>query len=263
MLRGPFMTTGLPLQEHLGFRVHNVTMDEAVEYVAEAIASRRPTQILQVNFNNLLTARADPELRRIYASAQLLTADGKGLIFGGIVLGKPFREMVSGFLLMERLLQEARDPPWRIFFLGAAPEVLRDAVANAQRLYPNIVIAGSHHGYWKPDQEQQVVDLIAASQADILLVGMSTPLKERFIHRQYQPLGVPVCMGVGGSLDVLAGRARVAPLWLRRCGLEWTLRIFYEPRRMWRRYCFGIPRYAGLVASELVANRYRQASPSH
>jgi N-acetylglucosaminyldiphosphoundecaprenol N-acetyl-beta-D-mannosaminyltransferase len=253
------MTTVLPIQEHLGFRVHNVTMDEAVGYVAEAIASRRPTQVLQVNFNNLLTARADPELRRIYASAQLLTADGKGLVFGSIVLGKPFREMVSGFLLMERLLREVRDPPWRVFFLGATPDALRDAVANVERLYPNIGIAGSHHGYWTRDQERQIVDLIAASQADILFVGMSTPLKESFIHRHYQHLGVPICMGVGGSLDVLAGRARVAPLWLRRCGLEWTLRVFYEPRRMWRRYFFGIPQYVGLVVRKLASSPGRRA----
>ena len=101
--------------------------------------------------------------------------------------------------------------------------------------YRHVRVVGHHHGYFTPAEEPAVVAAIAAAQPDILLVGISSPEKERFLARWSGQLGVPVCHGVGGSFDILAGKVHRAPLAWQRLGLEWLYRVYQEPRRLWRR----------------------------
>ena len=97
-------------------------------------------------------------------------------------------------------------------------------------------MAGAHHGYFTEAEEDEVVDQIAASKADILFVAMGSPKKEYWLSKNLARFGVPFCMGVGGSFDVFAGRARRAPVWIQKAGMEWFYRFIQEPRRLWRRY---------------------------
>jgi N-acetylglucosaminyldiphosphoundecaprenol N-acetyl-beta-D-mannosaminyltransferase len=112
-------------------------------------------------------------------------------------------------------------------------------------------VAGARDGYWTEEEEQEVVDAIAAAQADVLLVAMSSPRKEEFLGRHLNTMGVPFAMGVGGSFDVVAGVTSRAPAWMQRAGLEWAHRLLQEPRRMWKRYLVGNTKFAVLVGREL------------
>jgi N-acetylglucosaminyldiphosphoundecaprenol N-acetyl-beta-D-mannosaminyltransferase len=105
-------------------------------------------------------------------------------------------------------------------------------------MHPDLPIAGYHHGYFW-DNEQRVVDEIASSGARLLFVAISSPRKEKFIHKWQRALGVQFVMGIGGALDVMAGRFSRAPVWMQDLGLEWFYRFAQEPRRLWRRYLIG------------------------
>jgi N-acetylglucosaminyldiphosphoundecaprenol N-acetyl-beta-D-mannosaminyltransferase len=148
------------------------------------------------------------------------------------------------------MLERGNALGYRIFCLGATPEVLTRALAIFGRDYPGVVIAGSHHGYFSAQEEAAVAEQISASNADILIVAMTSPRKEQFIARWGSRLGVTVCHGVGGSLDVVAGKVQRAPAAWQRLGLEWLYRVKQEPRRLWRRYLVTNTMFVGLVCAE-------------
>ncbi len=120
--------------------------------------------------------------------------------------------------------------------MGAKPEVVEKAVENLQKNYPGIRIAGYHDGYFDPDHAPQIAKAIQEAKPDCLFVGMSTPLKEQFLQKYIPEMDVPISLGVGGGIDILAGRYRWAPAWIRKLGLAWFYRLWCEPRRMWKRY---------------------------
>jgi N-acetylglucosaminyldiphosphoundecaprenol N-acetyl-beta-D-mannosaminyltransferase len=154
---------------------------------------------------------------------------------------------VAGIDLMERLLAVAEAEGWPVYFLGAKDDVLADFEAEARRRLPRLVVASRRNGYFRPDEEPAVAETVRASGARLLLVAISSPLKERFLARQLHRMGPLLAMGVGGSFDVWAGRASRAPLWMQRSGLEWFYRFVQEPRRMWRRYLVGNARFGWMV----------------
>jgi N-acetylglucosaminyldiphosphoundecaprenol N-acetyl-beta-D-mannosaminyltransferase len=102
--------------------------------------------------------------------------------------------------------------------------------------YPGLVVAGSHNGYFADEENDGIVSAVAASNADILFVAMGSPKKEYWMAQNVKNLNVPFCMGVGGSFDVIAGRAKRAPRWIQNIGMEWFYRYIQEPVRLWRRY---------------------------
>lgn len=242
---------GLVRREFLGVGMNDVTMAEAVELSLAAIDERVPIQVHQINVHNLLEARRNPELRSIYDAAELVGVDGKGIWFGAQLLGEPFRGTITGVALMEHLIEAANTRGDAVYFLGATEAVVTLAVGRIKERYPDLRVAGLHHGYWTQADETALVESIRASKADILFVGMSTPIKERFLSRYYRALEIPVCVSVGGSFDVFAGVTKRAPLWMQTVGLEWFFRLVQEPRRMWRRYLLGLPVYGALLAREL------------
>jgi N-acetylglucosaminyldiphosphoundecaprenol N-acetyl-beta-D-mannosaminyltransferase len=119
------------------------------------------------------------------------------------------------------------------------------ATKALQQRFPELRIAGSRDGYWKPEEENAVVAEINRSGAAVLLAALGQPKQELFLDRHRRRLKVKVAMGVGGSLEVLAGRVKRAPRWLRRLGLEWLGRLLQEPSR-WRRM-LGLPQFVYLV----------------
>jgi N-acetylglucosaminyldiphosphoundecaprenol N-acetyl-beta-D-mannosaminyltransferase len=135
------------------------------------------------------------------------------------------------------------------YFLGATPEVIERAVRNIQAAYPRLSIAGFHHGYFW-EREDAMVREIERSGAEMLFVGIGSPLKERFIDKWHTDLGVLFAMGVGGTFDVVAGKVKRAPVWMQKAGMEWLYRLMQEPRRMWRRYLTTNVTFAGMLCLE-------------
>jgi len=150
------------------------------------------------------------------------------------------------------MLRRGSTAGWRFYCLGATREVLEKVVERIGSDYPGAVVAGYRDGYFKDAEEEQVAAEIAAARADILLVAMTSPKKEKFLARWSETLGIPVCHGVGGSFDVMAGKVDRAPEAWQRLGLEWLYRVKQEPGRLWRRYLVTNTLFCGMLAREWV-----------
>ena len=226
--RGRFLLMGSPLDP--------VTMAEAVRMVQEAVHTRRPLRHVAMNAAKLVAMQDDHLLRESVETANLVTADGQSIVWASRLMGHILPERVTGIDLMEQVLVLAAHEGFRVFTLGAREDVVRDAVAILQDRHPGLNIVGAVDGYFTPEEEAEVVQRVATAAPDILFVALSTPKKEKFLAAHQDDLRIPFCMGVGGSLDVIAGRVRRAPRALQRLGLEWFFRLAQEPRRLWRRY---------------------------
>jgi len=245
----------LRVQRLLGVPIHAATMREVVGLVEESVASRRRLRIGVVNAAKIVRMDRDPLLFQDVASSDLVLADGMSVVWASRLLRAPLPERVAGIDLMLAILERGSARGWRVYCLGASEPVLEAATAEIGRRFPGVVIAGRHHGYFTESEEAEVALDIAASRADVLFVAMTSPRKERFLGRWAVQLPVPVCHGVGGSFDVLAGKVRRAPPAWQRLGLEWLYRVKQEPRRLWRRYLVTNTLFCDLVLSELVRGR--------
>ena len=236
----------------LGCDIDRLDMAETLDAVESIIASGRFTQHMAINAAKLVTMHADPRLRAIVDDCGLVNADGQAVVWASKILGDPLPERVAGIDLMDALLGLAERRGYRVYFLGARAEVLGRAIDVLLERYPALTIAGARDGYFSEDEEAEVAAAIRASQPDILFVAMSSPRKEYFLGEHGPTLGAPFVMGVGGSIDVVAGVTRRAPGAWQRLGLEWLFRLLQEPRRMFRRYAVTNWRFTFLVVRELV-----------
>lgn len=232
-----------------GLSINRITMEELLRISDECIACRRQLLLGVVNVAKVVNARKDSMLMESLSRADLVVADGLPLIWLSRLLGNPLPERIAGIDVMFRLLREADDKHYGVYFLGAKSEVLQEVIRIVRRDYPCIRIAGYRDGYFHRDEEKGLAEDIRDSRADIIFVAISPPKKEIFLNKWRELMAVPICHGVGGSFDVLAGVTKRAPLWMQNCGLEWLYRLIQEPRRMWKRYlltnavflklCFG------------------------
>ena len=245
-----------------GIPVSAVTMDRALQLVDEAVASRRRLQVGVVNAAKLVAMRRNDELRADVLSSDVILADGAAVVWASRVLRRPLPERVTGIDLMSGMLARGNDLGYRVYCLGATPEVLERATARISAEYPGVSIAGMHHGYFTLKQEAIVAADIARARPDILLIAMTSPMKERFLARWSRRLEVPVCHGVGGSFDVLAGRVRRAPERWQRLGLEWLYRVKQEPRRLWKRYLATNSAFVLMVAAAWIREHIARGTPA-
>jgi len=239
----------------MGFAVDSISLDEAARRAADAIAARRPMVHCSLNALKVVQSREDPRVRELLQRFDLITADGVSIVWGLRLLGGGRAERVAGVDLMSRLLSEGAARGWRFYFLGASPEISGSLPGRIEAAFPGARVAGAQHGYFDRAAEEGIVARIRDSAADVLFVGMPSPRKEKFLLDHRETLGVPFAMGVGGGLDLLAGRTRRAPVWMRRWGLEWSYRVLQEPRRLAGRYFVTNLRFAGMLAGELLASR--------
>jgi N-acetylglucosaminyldiphosphoundecaprenol N-acetyl-beta-D-mannosaminyltransferase len=235
--------------ELFGVAMDALTMDQTVEEIDRRITAGRFTQHVVVNVAKLVQMQDDPELAAAVRACDIINIDGAGIVLGGRFLGLPIPERVAGIDLFEKLLAHGERAGRSVFLLGATPEVIERAVASIRSRYPHLRLAGFHHGYFW-DDEASMVRQIRDSGAEMLFVGIGSPLKERFIDRWRDQFGVVFAMGVGGTFDVVAGKVRRAPKWMQRLGLEWLFRVIQEPRRMWRRYLVTNSRFAFMLLQE-------------
>lgn len=238
----------------LGVGVDPVTLPEAVERIAGWIGGRT-RQVVTLNPEMVMKARRQPALARVFAAADLVTADGVGIVWAARRLGQPLPGRVTGVDLVGALLEKGARAGWRFFFLGAAPGVAEEAARRAAEGHPGLQVAGTHHGYFSSEEADRVARIVAASAPDVLLVALGSPAQEEFIARYRERLGAAVALGVGGTLDVLAGKARRAPAWLCRLGLEWAYRVARQPSRLGR--AMAIPAFMWAVRRE-AARRLRR-----
>ncbi|MGE5594060.1 MAG: WecB/TagA/CpsF family glycosyltransferase [Betaproteobacteria bacterium] len=243
----------------LGLRIHRVDMAGAVRQVHDMVtAGDRVYQVVTLNSEMAMTAQRDTELAAIINSADLVVPDGAGVVWASRILGSPLPARVAGFDLMQELVKCAGTEGWPVFLLGASPGVADEAAARLSTRVPGLRIAGTHHGFFENREEDGLVERVRQSRAKLVFVAMGAPRQDKWIARNRARLAPSVCIGVGGSLDVLAGRVSRAPDWMGRMGLEWLYRLFQEPRRFVR--VLALPKFVIRVLAERLSRGVHNAA---
>lgn len=225
----------------LGIPVDAVTMAEAVEKVGRFIEEGGKHVIFTPNAEIIMQAQRNPELKDILKNADMLTADGAGVVLASGMLGNRLPEKVSGVDLVQEIFRTFASKGLRCFLFGARPGVAEEAAVNIIKDNPGIVVAGCRNGYFSDEECDEIIAEINKSAPDILLVALGAPKQEKWISKHLDKLDVKVCIGVGGTLDVLSGKVRLAPEFFRKSGLEWFYRLCREPRRAKR--MLDLPRF--------------------
>lgn len=218
----------------LGVNVDKSTDREACEKIYAMLDEERQHWIFTPNSEIIMMAYKDEEFRGILNKADLLTADGIGVVYASRILKNPIPERAAGYDIACMMIEKIAKSGHRLFLFGGREGVAETAKKNLEEQYPFIQIVGTRNGYFKPEEESGIVEEINAANPDIIFVCLGAPAQEKWIARNSDKLNVKVLMGVGGSLDVIAGTAERAPdAWCNR-GLEWLYRLIKQPSRFWR-----------------------------
>jgi N-acetylglucosaminyldiphosphoundecaprenol N-acetyl-beta-D-mannosaminyltransferase len=220
-----------------------VTQDQVVAWIAERARSGAPSHVVTANLDFAFRSWRDPEIHRIHFEADLVLADGMPLVWFSRLFGPPLGERVTGSDLVPRLAEAARDHGLSLFALGSAPGVAERALKVLQERYPGLRVAGWYSPPVSPllqMDHESIVRRIRDARPDILLVAFGMPKQEKWIRLHRADWDVPVAIGVGGSLDFLAGAQTRAPRWVQRVGLEWVWRMALHPRRLIGRYALDL-----------------------
>jgi len=229
----------------LGVKISAVDTATALASIEDFIHGGRPHMVVTADSSCVVLAQRDHELREIINAADLVTPDSTGILWAARRFGIPLPERVSGVDIVEFLCETAARSGYRIFLLGAAPGVAEAAAEKLTQRYPGLIVAGTHHGFFRPEESASVVQKIREAKPHILFVAMGIPLQEKWIYRHLEELQVPVSMGVGGTFDVISGRVKRAPKWMQRHGLEWFFRLAHSPRKI--RKCAALPIFVLMV----------------
>lgn len=225
-----------------GVPIHRVTMIEAVEILKGYLKEDRIHIVATPNAEIIMMAQKDEEYKKILNETNLNVPDGSGVVFASKVFNKPLKERVAGFDLMMEFVKWASHKDVSIYLLGAKPEVVEKAQSNLKNLYPSLKIVGFHHGYFNEKEEENIIEDINKRAAQVLFVALGAPKQEKWIYKNKEKLKVKIAMGVGGSFDVIAGKAKRAPEIYRKLGLEWLYRLIQEPWRYKR--MSALPKFA-------------------
>ncbi len=254
------MTETRDLALVLGCPIDRLTLAQTVERSQAIIEQGTFAQQVSINAAKLITLKQDADLRDVVNRCELVNADGQSVVWASRLLGDPLPERVAGIDLMHALIAMAEREGYGIYILGARREVLETAVRQLHEMHPDLRIVGYRDGYFSEEESPVVAAAISHSGAQILFVAMSSPRKEHWLGEHGPTLGVPFVMGVGGSIDIVAGITRRAPQAWQRLGVEWLYRLLQEPRRMLRRYLITNVKFSFLVAREMGARVVTPAS---
>lgn len=215
----------------LGIPVDKVRIQDALDKLNSFLNEDTLHTIYTPNAEIMMDALRDPHLKQILCEADMLVPDGAGVVLASKILGTALPEKVPGFDLLKSAFNLGKERKIRFFFFGGKPGVAEEAAIHVLEQYKNIEVVGYRSGYFSKEDEAEIIEQINSSNADILAVALGAPKQEKWIHENKSKLRVKVCIGVGGSFDVLAGKVMLAPEFFRRNGFEWLYRLYKEPWR--------------------------------
>ena len=249
----------------LGVGVSPINLDDAIATIERWISERSRNYVCIRDVHGVMESRRDQRLRSIHNEAGMVTPDGMPLVWLLRLLGKRNVDRVYGPDLMRKMTAVSSLRGYRQFYYGGAEGVadkLKQALLNA---HPNLEVAGTLCPPFRaltPDEDQADIDAINMARPDIIWVGLSTPKQEFWMANHLGRIEAPVMIGVGAAFDFLAGTKRQAPRWMQRNGLEWLFRLCSEPRRLWRRYAYGVPGFIILTIGDLARRAMRRLRAS-
>lgn len=224
----------------LGIDFVNKRFDQVVEDLLSRINNKRKSFIVTANPEIVMYAHEHSDYKKIVQSADMVVPDGYGIILASKILSTPIMERVAGYDLTVRLLEIGNKKKLKIYLLGGREETNQKAVDNIHNTYPDIQIVGRHHGFFDWEKSQVTAEIKAANP-DVVFVALGFPRQEQWIAKHLDQFSHGLFMGVGGSIDVLAGEVQRAPRIWQKLNLEWFYRLISQPTR-WRRM-LAIPRF--------------------
>lgn len=237
-----------PTTQLLGIPVDCCTKQALFDTLMDHMLSETPSSLHMVTMNAEMAyaATQSTELKDLLCSADIVIPDGIGVVWGLSKLGVP-QERIPGVELVESFLRHSQDRQLKIFILGSSPKTLKDMESKLPD-FNSPLIVGMQHGYYQPDEEAQILEAIKKAQPHLLLVALGVPRQEEWIKKHKDALNIPLCIGVGGSFDVLSGQLQRAPEWMRKNHLEWMYRLFQQPTRAGR--MLSLPKFVIKVLYE-------------
>ncbi|MCB9857609.1 MAG: WecB/TagA/CpsF family glycosyltransferase [Phycisphaerales bacterium] len=228
----------------MGLPIRPLWTDQLVELlIARAKAGIR-TSAAYANAHTVNLAWSHPSFLATLCTMDLLYADGMSVLLAGKLAGRELPERMTAADYSDWFAGRCAEEGVSLFFLGGEPGVSAQAAAALHNEFPNLKVAGVHHGFFEDTESPAVVSAINQSNARVLLVGMSSPRQESWVARHANEINVPVIWCVGALFDYYAGREPRGPDWLCRNGGEWLYRLGADPANKWRRYLIGNPLFA-------------------
>lgn len=247
-----------PRFDLFGVLIDLVDRAAATERIRRFLEAGAPHQIITVNLDFLYQAEQDASFRATINNADLAVPDGMPLVWLSRLMGTPLPGRVTGVELVMESCRVAAEAGVSVFLLGGTSEVAAAAAARVRALHPGLEVSGyaPPFGPVSPDEDARIVERIRQARPGFLFVALGAPRQDLWIRDHRDVLGVPVAMGVGCVLDLLAGAVSRAPTWMQSAGLEWSYRLIREPRRLWRRYLLDdLPLFGRLSLMALDAQR--------
>ncbi|MFA9423424.1 MAG: WecB/TagA/CpsF family glycosyltransferase [Sedimentibacter sp.] len=232
----------------LGVRIDNKSMDEVLDTVTYKLFKGEKYIIYTPNTEIIMMCQKDSEFLSYMNKSDINIPDGIGLIYASKIKKHPLQGKLAGFDLSMKLLELAEKRELKLYVVGGKPGIAEEALKNVHEKYPNIKIAGYHHGYFKGahlgqgghEEELEVVDEINKQEPDILFVGFGAKKQEQWIEHNKDKINAKIIIGNGGTIDVLAGNVKRAPDIYVKLGLEWLYRLIKEPNRISRQIVLPI-----------------------
>jgi N-acetylglucosaminyldiphosphoundecaprenol N-acetyl-beta-D-mannosaminyltransferase len=234
-----------------------VDFSGCLDAVGELVKAGRGGFVVTPNVDHVCLAEENLDLRDAYRDASLSVADGMPLIWLSRLMQVPLPEKISGSDLVEPLMERAAAQGWRVSFLGGAPGVGEAAAEVLRRRYSGLRIAGAlspEMGFDKdPAKNAALLQRLREQKPDLVLVALGCPKQELWMHQNLVHYAPAVALGIGATLDFIAGRVRRAPQWMSKAGLEWLYRLAQEPTRMASRYLVRDRAFVGVAWRMLTA----------
>lgn len=233
----------------LGIEFSKLSLKETVDLIDSKVLeySNKPFHIITANPEIAVQIQEDPELKKISLEADLITPDGVGIVFASKLKRDPVPERVTGYDLLLESLVKGNQKGWSFYLLGSDEEVNKKASELIIKDYPNVKIVGRHNGYFKKEEESKIIETIRNSNPDILIVALGSPLADKLIYKYKNELNAKVVFGVGGSLDVIAGKIKPTPEIWKKLNLEWLHRRITQPSRKERQKKLKVFAYRAFI----------------
>jgi N-acetylglucosaminyldiphosphoundecaprenol N-acetyl-beta-D-mannosaminyltransferase len=237
------MSTSPSSPERVPFgRIHadRIDLATALDRIVDLCRSGCGGMVVTPNVDHVVMAETNETLKAAYDAAALSLTDGQPLVWLAKAMGRPVPGKISGSDLIRPLIERAAAEGLSCFFFGGKPGIAEKAAATLQGEYPGLVVAGCHSppfGFETDEAaDRAAVDVVVAARPQLVFVALGSPKQEAWMHRHRGALGGAVTLGIGASLDFIAGVVQRAPPWMSQAGLEWVYRLLQEPGRMYERY---------------------------
>jgi N-acetylglucosaminyldiphosphoundecaprenol N-acetyl-beta-D-mannosaminyltransferase len=242
----------------LGVPIDVLTLAQLMDGVADLVASGECATVGYVNVHVLDRVGLHKDLLPFFQQLDLCYCDGKGVVIAARLAGDHLPERMTGADWIWDLAARAEAEGWRICWIGSEPGVTAEAAAVLQHRHPDLEIV-AHHGYHPKEGPENTafLELVNRARADIVLVGMGTPVQERWIQAHRAAIDAPVVWCLGATADFISGRVSRGPQWLYE-RQEWLARLVVDPKRLWQRYLLGNGRVMARAAVAATRHRLRR-----